>query len=361
MHAAWYDQKGPARDVLVVGELPTPTPGPGEVRVRLHASGINPGDTKKREGWLGSPMPYPRVVPHSDGAGEIEAVGDGVPLARVGERVWVYGAQSYRPFGTAAEFVAVPQEKAVPLPEDVDVATGACLGVSARTAHRCVFADGPVAGQTVLVAGGAGNVGHAAVALATWGGARVIATVGSPEQADLARAAGATAALDRRAADLAELVLAVAGAAGVDRIVEVALGANVALDERIVANGGVIAAYASDADPEPRVPFWPLLFKNVVLRLVGSDDLPAAAERAAVADIAACLTAGWWRPVIAHRLPIDRIAEAHEIVERGGSAGHVLLDLAAARGEVQPAIAAGGPGPLQRHEAGYRPAGSLPR
>ena len=146
MRAAWDERQGAARDVLVVGELPAPAPGPGEVRVRLAASGINPGDTKKRAGWLGFPMPYPRVVPHSDGAGVVDAVGDGVPAERVGERVWVYGAQSYRPFGTAAELVAVPQEKAVPLPDGVDFATGACLGISARTAHRCVFADGPVTG-----------------------------------------------------------------------------------------------------------------------------------------------------------------------------------------------------------------------
>jgi len=328
MRAAWYEQKGPARDVLVVGEMPEPVPERGEVRVRLHTSGINPGDTKKREGWLGSPMPYPRVVPHSDGAGVIDAVGDGVPRERMGERVWVYGAQSYRPFGTAAEFVAVPQEQAVPLLDGVDFATGACLGISTRTAHRCVYADGPVAGHRVLVAGGVGNVGHAAVALAAWGGATVIATVGSSEQAELARAAGASVVLDRHVPDLAEQILTAADGAGTDRIVEVALGANIALDERVIANGGVIAAYASDA-AEPQLPFWPLVFKNVVLRLVGSDDLPAAAERTAMADITACLRAGRWRPAIAHRFPLEQIGQAHEFVERGGAAGHVLLVLAA--------------------------------
>ncbi len=178
MKAALYDRPGPAHEVLQVGDLPDPDPAPGEVRVRLVFSGINPGDTKKRDGWLGFPMPYPRVIPHSDGSGVIDAVGKGVPAARVGERVWVYGAQSYRPFGTAAELTTVPQEKAVQLPDGADFATGACLGIAARTAHRCVFADGPVAGQTVLVAGGAGSVGHAGVALAAWGGARVIATGG---------------------------------------------------------------------------------------------------------------------------------------------------------------------------------------
>ncbi len=327
MRAAWYERKGPARDVLVVGEMPDPVPRPGELRVRLVASGINPGDTKKREGWLGSPMPYPRVVPHSDGAGVVDVVGDVVPGERVGERVWVYGAQSYRPFGTAAEYVVVPQEKAVPLPDGVGFTTGACLGISARTAHRCVFADGPVTGQVMLVSGGLGNVGHAAVALAAWGGATVIATVGYPDQFDLIKDAGASVALNRYATDLTEAILAAAGSDGVDRIIEVALGANVALDERVIANGGVIATYASDADPEPRLPFWPLLFKNVVLRLVGSDDLPVEAEQAAVTDITVCLAAGRLRPVVRHRLPLGRIAKAHELVEQGGKPGHVLLDV----------------------------------
>jgi NADPH2:quinone reductase len=306
--------------------MPEPTPGPGEVRVRLARSGINPGDTKKREGWLSFPMPYPRVIPHSDGAGVIDAVGDGVAARRVGERVWVYGAQSYRPFGTAAEVVTVPTAMAVLLPDGVDLATGACIGISARTAHRCVFADGPVTGQTVLVAGGVGNVGHAAVALAAWGGARVLATVGAADQAAAVLAAGAILVLDRHRDDLADQLLVTTNGAGIDRIVEVALGVNLALDERVIATGGVIAAYASDADPEPRLPFWSLLFRNVVLRLVGSDDLPAAAEQQAVADITACLAEGRLRPVVARRVPLEQIAEAHELVERGGLTGHVLLD-----------------------------------
>lgn len=328
MRAAWYEFKGPAHDVLVVGEMLEPEPEPGEVRVRLATSGINPGDTKKREGWLGSPMSDPRVIPHSDGAGVIDAVGDRVPRERVGERVWVWGAQSYRPFGTAAEFVALPQDKAVPLPDDVDFATGACLGISARTAHRCVFADGPVKGQTVLVAGGAGNVGYAAVALAAWGGATVVATVGTPEQAELIRLAGASATVDRHRPDLAAALVDAAGGAEFDRIIEVAFGANVGLDEQVIANGGVIAAYASDADPEPRLPFWSLLFKNVVVRLIGSDDLPVSAEHSAVADITVCLETGQLRPRIAAHFPLDRIADAHELVDRGGPPGHVILDLA---------------------------------
>src|SRR4051794_7448914 len=152
LRAAWYDKQGPASEVLRVGELPTPEPGPGEVRVRLTYSGVNPGDTKKRRGWLGSSMPYPRVIPHSDGSGVVDAVGAGV-ADRTGRRVWVYGAQSYRASGTAAEYVVVPDGLAVDLPDNVSDELGACLGIPGNTAHRAVFGDGPVQGATVLVHG----------------------------------------------------------------------------------------------------------------------------------------------------------------------------------------------------------------
>src|SRR4051794_29499506 len=177
MRAVWYDRQGPAREVLEVGEVAAPEPGPGEVRVRLTWSGVNPGDTKKRRGWLGSAMPFPRVIPHSDAAGVIESVGEGVDPRRVGERVWVFGAQSYRPFGTAAQLTVVPSPQAVTLPEGVSEAMGACLGIPGITAHRAVFADGPVAGLAVLVHGVLGGVGSLAAQLAHWGGATVIGTV----------------------------------------------------------------------------------------------------------------------------------------------------------------------------------------
>ena len=179
MRAVWYDRQGPAADVLQVGELPDPRPGPGEVRVRVRLSGINPGDTKKRRGWLGSTMPFPRVVPHSDAAGVIDEVGAGVDPVRIGRRVWVFGAQSYRPFGTAAQWTVVPDALAVDLPDQVPDEVGACLGIPGITAHRAVFADGPVTGQTVLVQGVLGGVGALAAQLARWGGATVIGTVRS--------------------------------------------------------------------------------------------------------------------------------------------------------------------------------------
>jgi NADPH:quinone reductase len=192
MHAVWYDRQGPAGEVLQVGELPDLLPGPGEVRVRVRYSGVNPGDTKKRRGWLGSSMPYPRVIPHSDAAGVIDTVGDGVDRARVGQRVWVYGAQSYRPFGTAAQFTVVPEAFAVHLPDDVRDEVGASLGIPGITAHRAVFGDGPVTGETVLVHGVLGGVGSLAAQLARWGGATVIGTVSTATTSPTCRASGAS-------------------------------------------------------------------------------------------------------------------------------------------------------------------------
>ena len=188
MRAVWYDRQGPAAEVLQVGELPDPRPGPGEVRVRVRLSGINPGDTKKRRGWLGSTMPFPRVIPHSDAAGVIDEIGAGVDPARIGRRVWVFGAQSYRPFGTAAQWTVVPDALAVDLPDHVPDEVGACLGIPGITAHRAVFADGPVTGQTVLVQGVLGGVGAMAAQLARRGGATVIGTVRSHADLDAATA-----------------------------------------------------------------------------------------------------------------------------------------------------------------------------
>jgi len=323
MRAAWYEKKGPAREVLTVGEMPDPQPEPGEVRIRVSASGVNPGDIKKREGWLGSPMPYPRVIPHSDGAGTIDAVGGGVSAARIGERVFCYGAQSYRPFGTAAEWVSVPSEQAVRLPDETSFEIGACLGIPGMTAHRAVYADGPVRGRTVLVAGAGGAVGSIAATLAAWGGATVLATVRSPGDTDGARRAGAAHVFVVDDSDVATAIRRIAPG-GVDRVIEVALGPNAALDGAILGQGGVLAAYSSP-EPEPRVPFWPLLFNNVVIRLLGSDDFAAADKRRAAADLVTCLTEGRLTIDVAHRFALDEIAAAHEAVERPTRPGRVVI------------------------------------
>jgi NADPH:quinone reductase len=324
MIAAWYDRQGPAAEVLQVGELPTADPGAGEVRVRLALSGVSPGDIKKRQAWLGSPMAFPRIVPHSDGAGVIEAVGQGVDAARLGQRVWVYGAQSYRPFGTAAQTTVVPSPLAVALPDGVSDLTGACLGIPGITAHRAVFADGAVAGQTVVVHGVRGSVSSLAGQLARWAGARVIGTVRT--DAEIADVDPATADhVISLESDPAAAIRALAPD-GVGRIVEVALAANADLDAAIITNGAVIAAYASPQD-RPELPFWPMLFANVTIRLLGSDDFPQDAKDAAARDLTAAACEPALSIPLAAVIPLARIAEAHELIESGQAGGRVLVAL----------------------------------
>jgi NADPH2:quinone reductase len=313
MRAVWYDRPGPAAEVLQFGELPAPEPGPGEVRVRITRSGVNSGDTKKRADWVGYGMPFPRIVPHSDGAGVIESVGAGVDPARTGRRVWVFGAQSYRAFGTAAQLTVVPAVQAVDLPDGVSDDVGACLGIPGITAHRAVFGDGPVAGRTVLVQGVLGGVGALAAQLARWGGATVIATVRRHGDLPQVPAGLPAVALDRP--DAAEAVRAHAPD-GVDRIVEVAFSDNVDLDAAVAAEHAVIAAYATRRD-RPDFPFWPLLFGNVTIRLLGSDDFPPAAKVRAAADLTAAARDGALSIAIGVPLPLDRAAEAHDRVDSG--------------------------------------------
>ncbi|MGW0707864.1 NADPH:quinone reductase [Streptomyces sp. NPDC002643] len=322
MLASWYDRQGPAADVLHVGDLPDPHPGPGEVRVRVAVSGVNPGDTKKRRGWLGSSMSYPRVIPHSDAAGVIDEVGDGVGARRVGERVWVYGAQSYRAFGTAAQYTVVPDQQAVRLPDHLGDELGACLGIPGITAHRAVFADGPVDGRTVLVHGALGGVGSLAAELARWGGATVIGTV--RRSADL-NGVDATVVSHAVALDTDAPAKAIRSYApeGVHRIVEVSLSANADLDNAVAAPDAVIAAYGTRSD-RTELPFWPLLFNNVTVRLLGSDDFPVDAKRQAARDLTAAAAVGAVTVDVGERYPLEAIAKAHDRVDAGGR-GRVVV------------------------------------
>jgi len=326
MIAAFYERKGSARDVLMVSDLPDPEPGPGEVRVRIAASAVNPTDTKARSGRKGNmTMQFPRVIPHQDGAGTIDRVGRGVPAQRVGQRVWIYEAQWQRPSGTAAQLATVPEENAVPLPGGVSFEEGACLGIPAITAHACLFSDGDIAGRTVLVAGGAGAVGYYAVQLARLAGARVIATVGSPEQEALVRQAGIEDVLERRESGLNQRILRATDGRGVDRIVEVALGVNLPLDAELLALSGVIATYASDADSEPALPFRTFLVKNATIRFVLVYLVSPEAHRAAVRDLTEHLQRGRLRHSIARRFALADIAAAHEAMEAGHLNGKVIV------------------------------------
>lgn len=314
MIAAWYERQGPAAEVLKVGEMAAPELGPGEVRVRVNLSGVNPGDTKKRGDWVGYGMPYPRIVPHSDGSGVLDAVGDDVDSSQVGRRVWIYGAQSYRPLGTAAQLTVVPAAQAVELPDEVSDELGACLGIPGITAHRAVFADGPVTGKTILVHGVLGAVGSLAAQLARWGGATVIGTVTRERDLDLVTPAVAhTVALDQP--DPIDAIRANAPE-GVERIIEVAFSDNADLDAAVAANDAVIAAYATRHD-RPEIPFWPMLFANLTIRLLGSDDFPAAAKHQAAADLTTAAREGTLSIPIGEPLPLDQIATAHDRVDAG--------------------------------------------
>ncbi len=328
MKAAWYEAQGPAEDVLNVGEMPDPEPGAGEVLLRIRASGINPGDVKKRSDEFGVGMPYPRVIPHSDGSGFVDAVGEGVSQVSVGDRVWCFGAQSYRPFGTAAEYAVVPETNVAPLPEGVDFEQGACLGIPGITAHRAVNAAGPPEGKWVLVQGGAGAVGLAAVALAEFAGARVIATVRSEAQEAVAMSAGAQVVVRTDGLSPSEVPSRIMDGApdGVDHVVEVAFHANVLVDEQVLRQGGSIATYAT-GDPNPVIPFWPLVFKNVSLHFLGSDDFTPAQKQTAAADISSALAAGWAGYSIGQTYPLTDIAQAHQAVENRSAGGRVVLDL----------------------------------
>jgi NADPH2:quinone reductase len=324
MRAAWYEKQGPAREVLMVGEMETPMPGEGEVRIRIEASGINPGDVRKREDAFDVGMPFPRIVPHSDGAGTVDAVGAGVPDSWIGQRVWCYGAQTYRPFGTAAEYTVVPLRQAVRLPAAASMEQGACLGIPGITAYRAVHVAGDLVGKTVLVQGGAGAVGACAVQLAHRAGARMIATCREKRSMDIAAENGA----DRVLLMDEHLVHSVQKFApgGVDHIVEVAFGENIALDLQLLAVGGSLAAYATHA-PTPQIPFWELLFKNVSIHLVGSDDVPADIKVDAAHALNRAIENGWTGMRIAERFALDDIAGAHERMERGAAHGRIVLEV----------------------------------
>ncbi|HEV2860931.1 MAG TPA: NADPH:quinone reductase [Pyrinomonadaceae bacterium] len=327
MRAAYYERTGPAREVLILGELPDPEPGPGEVRVRVAWSGVNPSDVKSRAGLRTKTLPFPRVVPHSDGSGTIDRIGEGVDPARVGERVWVWNAAWGRAGGTAAGYVALPSVQAVPLPEDTDLAVGACLGIPALTAYHAVMVDGGVEGKSVLVAGGAGAVGHYAVQLAKLKGARqVIATVSSGAKAELALAAGADLVVNYREEEFAARCREATGGRGLDRIIEVDFAANVEADLRALRHEGEVVVYGSGASEIP-VPFAPAILKNVLVRFFIVYNLTPEDRARAVTDLTRLLEENALTHNIAARLPLERVAEAHEMVESGRATGNVVLQV----------------------------------
>jgi NADPH:quinone reductase len=333
MRAVVYSAAG-GPEVLHLVVRDEPQPGPGEVRVVVAVSGVNPTDWKMRRGELA----FPEVVPNQDGAGTIDAVGEDVDPGRIGERVWVWEAAWQRPGGTAQEKVVLPSRQAVRLPRDASFDLGASLGIPALTAHRCLtvaesgpsrLGPGALADRTVLVAGGAGAVGHAAIQLARWAGARVLATVSSKEKAVLAEAAGAELTVNYRDADAASLIRETAPD-GADVVVEVAPAANAQLDAAILAHSGTVAVYAAETENLELV-VRPLMTLNIRYQFVLVYTVPAAIKDAAVEDVTAAVAAGALRVgpeagLPLHRFPLERTADAHATVETG-AVGKVLIDI----------------------------------
>lgn len=322
MRAARYPTRGPRAGILEVADVEQPAPGPGEVLVRVAVSGVNPTDVKARRRLDGT-SPWPDVTPNQDGAGVIEAVGAGVPETRVGQRVWLYHAQWQRRRGTAAQYVALPAVQAVALPDGVDLALGACLGIPYITAYHALHADGPIAGAQVLIHGGAGSVGYAAIELAKAAGAQVATTVSSDAKAAVARAAGADLVIDYRQEDVAARVRDWAPD-GVARIVDVDLVRNLPVDAAVIASHGTIVGYVET--PGAELPAGALMARNASVRMMLVYTTTPAEQAAATAGITAALGAGAIRPMELHRFPLERIGDAHDAVE-AGLTGRALVDL----------------------------------
>ncbi len=328
MKAVWYERTGAAPDVLNFGEMPTPEAGPGEVRIRLEASGVNPADVGRRAGNYRA-MEFSRVIPNSDGAGVIDQLGDGVTQFSVGQRVWLFnGQRNGRAFGTAAEYIALADYLVTPLPDDVSFAAGATLGIPCMTAWCCLFGDGPIAGQTVLVTGGAGAVGHYAVQLAKAGGARVIATVSSAIKDMEARLAGADLVVNYRTDDVVAKVMEFTEQRGVDRVVDVDFGGNIATTLKLMAMNSTIAVYATNGNRSPVIPMRELMEKCIALRALVLFALPPPLLATAQADISKWLAAGPRIHNIAAQFPLSETVQAHLAVEKGDKLGTVIVDCA---------------------------------
>jgi NADPH2:quinone reductase len=325
MRAAYYERNGPAREVLRVGEIATPSPGPGEVRVRLATSGVNPSDVKSREGRTRR-IAFARVVPHSDGAGIIDMVGDGVPESRVGERVWTWNAQWKRAFGTCAEYVVLPAACAVPLPAQVGFDAGACLGIPAMTAYHAVATADAWAGSTLLIAGGAGAVAHYAIQFAKARGAVVITTVSSDTKAAIARAAGADHVIDYKREDVGAAVMELTDRAGVDAVIELDLAANAPLLPGVLRPKGTVVVYGTGS-ASAAVPAQWLLQNAVTIRFIFVYELTEDERRAAVAAISDALAGNRLVHNLARTFPLDEVVAAHEEVERG-ALGNVVIAIA---------------------------------
>lgn len=324
MRAAYYEQQGAAHEVLRVGELPTPQPGPGEVRVRLRYSGVNPSDWKTRKGGGGRKLVAPLIVPHSDGAGDIDAVGPGVPASRIGERVWIWNGQWQRAFGTAAEFIALPSAQAVPLPPSVSYQEGACLGIPALTAMQAVRLARIAAGETLLVQGGAGSVGRYAIQMAKARGVIVVATTSSPDKAAAARSAGADHVIDYRREGVAARLRELTGGRGADAVIEVNLTRNGACYPGLIRAHGRCVVYGIEGAESLLPTLW-MMQASLELKFFMVYDLPSEDRQAGLVELQNLLSRGRLKHEVSLELPLEEVARAHELLEQQAVPGNVVL------------------------------------
>lgn len=327
MKAIKFEKFGESSDVLQLSDETDPRPGPDEVLVRMATSGVNPSDVKKRAGSSKALLDGGFIIPHSDGAGTIIEVGENVSRERMGQRVWIYQAQYGRRFGTAAESVAIESCRAPQLPDAASFEVGACLGIPAMTAHRCVMADGNVEGQTILVTGGAGRVGHYAIQWAKLGGATVIASASNPDDAQACKEAGAVAVVNHRDSDFADQIKAASDGKLIDRVVDVEFGTNLPAVLNVLRTGATIATYSSMQDPQPTIPFYQLMFMDVTVRFVIVYAMPESAKEQAITAINEALQAETLIHRVAHTLPLEQCAGAHEIIEAGTVRGCVVVTM----------------------------------
>ena len=324
MRAWWYEKAGAADAVLQSGTRDVPEPSAGEVRVCVRRSAVNPTDAKRRERGRELGL-FSLIIPNNDGSGVIDAVGDGVDATRVGERVWIFGAQAGRPMGTAADYCVVPARQARHLPDNTSFDEGACLGVPAVTAHRGCFADGPIEGKWILITGGTGRVGRYAVQMAKLAGAKVIATAGSAAKAADLAGLGAEHVINYREEDLVGAVKDITSGAGVDRFIDVAFGVNIAHVPDLVRSNGVVTSYGSDAVAKPEIPFLALMYANILVRPFAIFAMPGAAQDAAFADIETWCAQGALDHFIAARFGFDQLPDAHKAIESGELTGCCLV------------------------------------
>ena len=327
MQAVWYNKFGSAENVLEVGEYQTPEPAQGEVKVRIHTSGVNPSDTKKRLGANPALLNNGPVIPNSDGSGEIVALGEGVNNRNIGERVWIYNAQFGRQEGTSAQFVCIPSNQAVWMPDNASYEIGAMMGIPAMTAHRCVCADGSVDGQILLVTGGAGRVGYYATQWAKYFGATVIATGSSRKSVEHCKQAGADFVVGHPSNKTATEILEFTSGRKVDRIVDGDFGVNLPSALDVLKTNGVIATYSSMTNMNPVIPFVRMMFMDITIRMVLVYAMPGEAKQQAIEDITDMLTGGNFDHRVAATFPLEQSAKAHNEIERGDNYGSVIITI----------------------------------